>query len=345
MQLGVVCRDHVGQNVIRDLRQWRASDDWAARRLIDDEVLRFGSLGEADDWRAADRNNRLLLAVGYSAAELADVHTKWPAGQLTTGAGAESNPGAILVTGAKGAPWAVNARQPLPGVREALLRGHLASVGETRVLKRTDDLVAYFRLRYKVWSACGFIAADRDPRQSRLEIEFSDRNAIPLGFFTHGGDLIGCLRLVRNFGLERRHYVDLIREIVERVGDPILRNNFERPAMAINQPFDMLEYFPDFRGYYRDLIRKSRHDERSVTVGEVSRVIVDENWRSRRISEIMIYELIALARSEGVTKLLLSCREDLMHLYSNCGFRQVDGIRAISYGSIPVPSFVMELDL
>ena len=36
MQLGVVCRDHAGQEVIRDLRRWRASDDWAARRLIDE---------------------------------------------------------------------------------------------------------------------------------------------------------------------------------------------------------------------------------------------------------------------------------------------------------------------
>ena len=34
MQLGVVCRDHAGQDVIRDLRQWRASGDWADECLL-----------------------------------------------------------------------------------------------------------------------------------------------------------------------------------------------------------------------------------------------------------------------------------------------------------------------
>lgn len=346
MQLGVVCRDHAGQDVIRDLRQWRASDDWAARRLVDEEVLRFGSLREADHWRAADHGNRLLLAVGYNAAEVAALRaTMRDAPAAAAAPKGASGSGALLIADGRAGPQRICGRQPLGGLREALLRKHLDPVGASRVLRTAEELAAYFRLRYQVWSASGFISPERDPKDSRLEIEFSDRNAIPLGFFARDGSLAGCVRLVRNFGRERRRYVELIREIIERVDDPVLRRNFERPAVAISQPFDMLEYFPDFRGYYRALVTASHAGQRSVAVAEVSRVIVDEAWRGRRISELLIYDLIALARKEGITKLLLSCREDLMPLYGNCGFRQVEGIHSINYGDIPVPSFVMELDV
>ena len=137
----------------------------------------------------------------------------------------------------------------------------------------------------------------------------------------------------------------MIKTILSKLQDPVLDAAFHQPPRGMNQPFDVLEYFPDFRDYYSKLVRSARGNQRAVVVGEVSRVIVDEPFRGHRYSEILVTELITLARREGVNKLLLACREDLMPLYANCGFRQVEGLRSISFGSIPVPSFVMERDI
>ena len=340
-RVGIVYRDLAGKEVVSKFRQWQSSKDWVTNQLIHERIESFRCLQAAANWHAEDRHNRLLITVGYRSQDLDQ--------PLQTGPAAPSADCTLLVAdetgGDRNRRRIACGNQPIRNLRETLVRRHLRGQGETRPLRSEKELIDYFRLRYRVWRASGFIPPDRDSAKSRLEIDYSDRTAIPIGYFTKDGRLVGCARLLGMFGRVKQRYLKLIRQIIEREGDKIVERNFEKPVFGISQPFDILEYFRDFRSYYRSIVVSARDNKRTARIGELSRVIVDKPHRGNHIGELLVYDIIALARDQGVSKLLLACRKELVPMYGNCGFRLIENIRSESFGAIPVPSFVMEQDI
>src|SRR5262249_4409185 len=108
---------------------------------------------------------------------------------------------------------------PLPALRTAVLR--YLTRKHIRVLTRQDEYEEYFRLRYKVWNEVGYMTTPGQNAQSRMELDFPDRTAVAVAYFTEDGTMAACARLVRELGQEDGERVSVIEKIVIRQGDPV----------------------------------------------------------------------------------------------------------------------------
>jgi ribosomal protein S18 acetylase RimI-like enzyme len=225
---------------------------------------------------------------------------------------------------------------PVPALRTAVLR--YLTKSRIRVLNKPSEYEDYFRLRYKVWSEVGYISASARNTRSKMELDFSDRTAIPIGYFTEDGAMAGCARLVREIGEEDDERVSVMAEIIRGVKDPLLARNFEYPE-KLSHPFDILEAFPGFRKYYKHLV------VHRISKAEVSRVIVDKQHRRNGIAEALVDHLVEIARSRGISTLFLACPSSLSNLYKDVGFCAVEGLAADKFLHIQVPSIVMDMRL
>ena len=71
--------------------------------------------------------------------------------------------------------------------------------------------------------------------------------------------LVACGRLVSGLGDEEPRYRDMVERQVQaksrQVDDPRLLENFKYPE-HLHHPFDILDSFPGFHHYYRDLVKR-----------------------------------------------------------------------------------------
>ena len=212
---------------------------------------------------------------------------------------------------------------------------HLTSQYDFRVIKTKEDFNSYFKLRYDVWSNAGYIPDKMQPQTIPWELNFADHFSIPLGVFDHRDTIVGCARLVRAIGRPAYPQEDIITALLQQNADAILQSNYAGPKRPMH-PFDLLEAFNGFRDYYRNLIRNA------YRMGEVSRVIVHEDHRHRGIATAMVDCITAIARRRKLDILFLACCRTLAALYERSDFKVVDGIHSDHFGTIPVPSILME---
>ena len=223
-------------------------------------------------------------------------------------------------------------------LRKKLLRTWALSLAEIRQIESTQDLEEYFAFRFLEWDRRGFIPAERRSANARLEIESTDRTATPVGMYESRKDasrLIGCVRLVRESGEENPSYVRAVQQLIRRKRDPVLREAFAlTPSPPL--PFDILEEFPEFEDYYAATVRGSKR------VAEISRVIVDPDWRKSRVGEVLVDTAISMANQESIHILFLACSRNLKEYYSLCGFEELKGVWSEKFLNINVPSIVMQ---
>ena len=221
------------------------------------------------------------------------------------------------------------------GVRKTVLRISASRLGDLRVISKRSELEQYFALRYRIWSAAGYLPADSALHQGGWEVDCCDRFSKPIGLFLPDGRLIGCARLVEEFGKENQELVQVIAEMLDRRGDPAAIQAFAYKE-KMEQPFDILWEFHGFRNYYRKLFMQQ------ASMAEVSRVAVDPEFRGRGLLEVLVDSLVSVARVERVERLLLACPEAISGQYRRCGFEVVPNLVSERFFEIERPSIVMQ---
>lgn len=324
--------------MLRRIRQWcHDTEDPLCRGVV-------RGIKEASDLRAGlasvdkEPDTSVLIALGWKVAEIYDcipaergdrleiiVHSRGP------DKGSEQFPSASLLGRQKPA----TAKDVVAALRKSLIRLRAGQYSVVRTLQSKEDFRAYFSLRYSVWKQLDYLPAQKDCADSRWELDYTDRTAHPIGAFSKEGPLVGCARLVRGLGEESSIDVEIITNLIEERNDPKLRANFSYPR-TLTHPFDVLESFPGFRDYYRSLVRSR------TPTAEVSRVIVQDEYRKHGLGEVLVDSIASLARQKGIQILFLACRKEHQSFYERSGFRKIEDMSCDQFVNVNVPAIAME---
>jgi predicted GNAT family N-acyltransferase len=336
----VVDRDRARSELLRELRAWTVEGQPAACRQLLTDVVETSSLDEALGALSHDPDNTILVTSGYGAEELRDLvpNDTWRAAEIVVDApepvaGVETFPTASVMPRS----GVVVTRYPIAALRKKLLRRWTSGFAEIRQVETPAELEAYFAFRFAEWNQRDFIGEARRSATAHLEIDVTDRTAIPLGLYRKGRDgdrLIGCVRLVRATGEEDPSYVRAVEELIRYKRDRVLERTFRLEGQYA-LPFDLLEVFPEFQDFYATIVRELRRP------AEISRVIVDSRERGHGLGEVLVDTAISRAEQDSIHVLFLACREALKGLYERCGFEQLKGLWAERFLNINVPSIVM----
>lgn len=337
-EIGVVCNTAHDRVWLARLREWMTKDASSPRKLIKAPVTPLISPDDALSWRAGLPLERLVVTIGF------------PRGQIEScsrfGACAGEpiivgNPDAAAV-GEEGGSSSFIDSSPLincadvrPAIRKSLIRMALRNRVEIRPPASDKELADYFALRYRIWKMIGFLRDENRRSQVEWEVDYFDRNAVPLCAITQDGKVIGCLRLIRSLGNEEQPYVSRIQALLEKTNDPQLKNLYRFPNAA-QQPFDVLCEFPGFRAHFRKLIQSG------IRPAEIGRVAVAPEHRGQFLSEALVDTAVSFAEKRHASRLFLACRVELGPLYGRCGFTAIPGLQSKKFFHIQVPSIVME---
>ena len=325
------------------LREWSNNPDKhlsLPRTLrIKTTVEQMESIESALKWRGQMPNARLLVAVGFGRNEFANLQPFSVANGEPLLVVAEPPTGDKKVFPSA----SFLERRPvlfcgdaMSQIRKSVLRMTLRQRVSILSPNSLDELAAYFSLRYKVWSAAGFLCDQNKRSRLQWEIDYGDRTAIPLVAISTDGRTIGCTRLVRSVGREEEFYVSRVEELLARARDQILAGQFNFPHSPVH-PFDVLEEFRGFRATFKAMIQKR------IEMAEIGRVAVDQSKRGQGLAEALVDTAISLAERKCVSRLFLACPEALGPLlYERCGFSAVPGLRSDKFLNIAVPSIVMQ---
>ena len=224
----------------------------------------------------------------------------------------------------------------LPAIHKSILRKHFDKTITVRKLEDINDFKQYFKLRYQVWNEVGYLLAYMQSTNNLLELNYTDRTALPIGVFNQNQQLIASARLVFPAGQESS-YVPLIQGIIDETKSEQLKKNFAYPN-TLKHPFDLLECFQGFNGYFANLVKKG------IRNAEVSRVIVAPEYRHSGLGEVLVDSLISTAYTEQVDLLFLACKKEHKNFYEQCGFRIIEGIESDSFADIKQQSIAMSYE-
>ena len=342
VKVEVVCRkkDPCLQEVERRIKEWSASQSVPAanparmeverQTTLDSAVEKAREVVSADPWSSV-----LIVPLGFDDAELD------PCDELDEDARIEVMcfrrafdalpPSASLLEH----PHNIAQDSTLVNTLEkSILRLHFRQQGIVIREIRDRELDQYFRLRYEIYRPLGYIPPELDAADACWELHWSDRWSLPLGVFTRSGELVGCARLVSEYGL-LNNYSDVIERMVGEKRDPVLGRCWRLPPQP-TYPFDLLTPFDGFQRFYRNLVRQQ------VCKAEVSRVMRLPQWRGQRLGEVIVDSLVSEAARRQIHLLFLACREEHQGFYACSGFTTIPGMRCDRFGTFPVPAVAMQ---
>lgn len=192
---------------------------------------------------------------------------------------------------------------------------------EVRPIRSKTELHEYFKLRHDVYSVMGYLAPEVEACRSELEINWNDRRAIHLGAFLkrpgNQEQLVGTARLALT-ELEPTHPYRATLGNFEgwaeqlAAADPVNRS-------ALDEPLQLeLPIFHSVRGLL------SADMYQNVVCGELSRVIVHEDFRGAGISGRLVRKALEEAERVGVQRLFLECLRQHVALYEHFGFQCIE---------------------
>lgn len=363
LEVIVVCQSEADRHQLAKLKK----DWWSeeTRPVLPRCVTLRSGVREKADLRAATKSalehpdGNILFTFGYPENEVRSFMSEIRSPLQVAGKGrrrsfrtrdtngAEKNyPLASLLGDTGNAPSVMFGEDPVSTLRKAAICQWTRQSMKVRLLEE-GDLDAYFSLRYRVWRELDYIPEERICEKSRWEVDYTDRSSIPIGVFHRtpqsGAErLVACGRLVRGLGDEEPHYRDMIERQVRaksrQADEPRLLENFEYTAQ-LQHPFDILDSFPGFRDYYRDLAM--RHVKRA----ELSRIIVDEKFRNRGLGEVVVDSLVDLALDRNIRALFLACLARHQAFYERCGFTIVPDLTCDLFANVNVPAVAMHRDV
>jgi predicted GNAT family N-acyltransferase len=335
LSVGLVCKRPTHRDCLVALRQWCSTLKLCRRFPIQVTVESFNSVESALNRRTGQSDKWVLVTAGFTKSEIPELASYGTSTEpvILMDRGAGTN-GAFPSCSFEHLPLLVECNEAIPHLRKSLLRLILRQWITIRTPTSDEELTKYFTLRYLVWNESGFLKASNRGSQKKWELDHSDRTALPLVAVTNDGQTIGCVRLVRNYGREDNAYVRAIKRLLDGAGDRVLQGLFEFPHSPMH-PFDILEEFPGFRCQYRELMKQE------IELGEISRVVVDPEYRGNCIAEALVDTAITLATRQRVRCLFLACHDALSAMYQRSGFQAVEGLRSPRFFNIEQPSIVM----
>lgn len=310
--------------------------------LIYSQVPRTDNLKAGISLAQEDPRNTVLVTLGFRQDEIHE-HLR-PAGGsqrlevvsvVTKPETRTRQPSASLL---RFPPFFAAAANPVPHVRKSALRLIVLTNAHLREISTDDDLSQYFSLRYRVWREMGYLLPENDCPTSQWEASYSDRTAFPIGLFSQEEKLLACARLVRVYGRENQTLMPRICTLIDGRNDPCLKRAFNTHP-PIPHPFDLLEAFNGFRPYYRECVRHN------IEKAEVSRVVVDPDFRNKFYGEVIVDSLVTLARHKSIAALFLACIEKHERFYGRCGFRRIPDLHCESFPGVGARAIAMEQDL
>ena len=186
-----------------------------------------------------------------------------------------------------------------------------------RVLSGRDELIEYFRLRYRVYKSLNYIQYEND---AELEIDEFDPYSIPLGVISdRTGELVALLRIVTDE--VQSFYSDEIKRIVSLNNVGTLK---ERVATKPQQPFPTLaSYNIDGCNLLETLERFNSKRER---VFELSRTIVLPGYRGYGLSRSLVEYGSAYALQNGMHIGIGACTSENVPMYARYGYSIFPGV-------------------
>ena len=169
---------------------------------------------------------------------------------------------------------------------------------DARTIRWTNETEVhnYFTLRYQVYRAMCYLDPSIEENRAGLEIDWFDTHAIHFGAFTTVNgypELIGTARLITTKE-SPEDYRHCIRTLASR--DPSLQQWMETTTNGALLP--VLHNQPA-------LLRRITAEE--LILGEVSRVIVRQQYRGWGVSRALMRRVIQTAVDSGVTEWFLEC--------------------------------------
>ena len=198
--------------------------------------------------------------------------------------------------------------------------------GEFVVRQVNDEfeLAQYYKLRFHAYSVMGYISPRKEQVPSKLEIDGCDMRAIHLGAFCKSSgyeQLVGTARILLT-GSTNSKWAEPTRLLLKN--DPLLNAIVNEEALPLCLPvFQSQSLNADIHEVYVN----------SLTVGELSRVIVEAEWRGAGLSSLLIRSAVEEAGRVNAHRLYLECLPVHESLYGKFGFKTILGSGAELIGA------------
>jgi predicted GNAT family N-acyltransferase len=338
MEIGAVFKRPNDRLWLLRLRRWITDNRSLFDKLdIKAAVTQFSDVEKLIGWRGQLPNERLAVTIGFGRREVEPCQKDGlsPGEPIIVADPYATDASHVATASFSERSVVVTCSDLTAQVRKSLIRAGLRKCIQIGMPKLDKELAGYFSLRYKVWKEVGFLRDKNRQPHTEWEIDFWDRSALPLYAVAQDGGIIGCARLIHSHGDDQPAYVSKIQRLLDRTNDAKLSELFQPPRI-MQQPFDLLQEFPEYRPHFRVLIQSR------TNMAEIGRVAVDPDHRGKCISEALVDTAVSCAEAQGTSCVFLACHETLAPLYARCGFKAVPGLRSEKFFNIQLPSIVME---
>jgi predicted GNAT family N-acyltransferase len=203
---------------------------------------------------------------------------------------------------------------------------------EVRLIRWQHELLEYFRLRHRIYKIMGYLRDEIENAPSQLEIDWCDSIALHCGAYERLRDgretLVGTARVViASSATPHKHanQLALYKQWTEKLaaGDPVLNQALANQVLELELP---IFHSQNLSGIFRQVVQS---DE---VCGELSRVIVAEDYRGAGLSRQLVEFALAEAGRAGIKRLFLECLDVHQELYGKFGFQRLDGARGTVIG-------------
>jgi len=186
-----------------------------------------------------------------------------------------------------------------------------------RPIKDKMELQTYFLLRHRVYRIMGYLEQRVESAPSGMEIDSCDTRALHVGAFLKEGisqKLIGTARVVGFDALDDR-YDQWTRSLIKT--DPVLNTRldlYDPMGLPIFQSMKLNEKMTEVL-------------TQGQNCGELSRVIVAEDYRGMGLSELLVWFTVLQAINKGMNLLMLECLPVHERIYAKFGFQRMKGVK------------------
>jgi GNAT superfamily N-acetyltransferase len=196
---------------------------------------------------------------------------------------------------------------------------------EVRLIRRQHELLDYFRLRHRIYKIMGYLDAATENTASQMEIDWCDKISLHIGGYRRDSEqrqsLVGTARVVVGTAADARQRPPLLAsydEWVTRLAgqDPVLRQALIRGVLPLQLPIFQSQ---GLCKVFREAL------QRNEVCGELSRVIVTEDYRGTGLSGRLVKFALAEAAKIGVNRMFLECLDIHESLYCRLGFKRIEG--------------------
>jgi GNAT superfamily N-acetyltransferase len=203
---------------------------------------------------------------------------------------------------------------------------------EIRIIRKQHELLEYFKLRHRIYTIMGYLEGRIENAPSRMEINWCDTISIHIGAYDQTRNrpelLAGTARVVVGTAADATHRPAILADYNQKVSDlasrdPVLEHSLSGGVLPFQLP---IFHSQSMKTIFRESVRRNQ------ICGELSRVIVGEDYRGIGLSRRLVEFALGEAARVGVTRMFLECLDIHEGLYNQMGFARIKGTSGIVIG-------------